>query len=330
MTISHIERLADTILSRIRRRPGRPVSIKSLSKSLKVGAEDFKAALTALKELGYKIRQRKDTVTFVAAADSLIDTEIGYQRATKVIGRRIRAYRSVKSTNDIAAQMAQGGEPEGTIVTAETQTRGRGRLGRVWHSPPGCGIYVSIILRPSFKPELAPGLAIMTALALAEAMTNFTEHDVKVKWPNDILIGGRKAAGILTELSAEKSKVEYVVVGVGINVNHRSEDFPPELQKIATSLRIANRRKASRISLLKKFLANFEKEYRRYQKGQLAASRKRVLRFSSLLGENVELRFGNKTVSGRVVDIDVTGALIIEKDSVRRPVTSGEVSVVKV
>ncbi|UCG62513.1 MAG: biotin--[acetyl-CoA-carboxylase] ligase [Candidatus Zixiibacteriota bacterium] len=329
MNNSHLEKLADTILSRIRRRPGRPVSIKSLSRSLKIEAGEIRAALTVLKTLGYKIRHRKETITFVAAPDSLIDTEIAYQLATKVIGRRIRAYRSVKSTNDIAAQMAQGGEPEGTIVTAEAQTAGRGRLGRVWHSPAGSGVYVSIILKPSFKPDLAPGLAIMTALALAEAMTVFTKGEVKIKWPNDILIGGRKAAGILTELSAEKNKVEHVIVGVGINVNHRSEDFPAELQKIATSLRIANRRKASRINLLKQFLRNFEKEYRRYQKGQLATSRKRVLRFSSLLGENVELRFGNKTVSGRVVDIDATGALIIEKDGIRRPVTSGEVSVVK-
>jgi BirA family biotin operon repressor/biotin-[acetyl-CoA-carboxylase] ligase len=324
-----IEKLADKLLLKIRRRQGRTVSLINLGKTLKAEPDELRSALILLKELGYKIRKQKNTIKFVAPADSLTDIEIGYQLKTRVIGRKIYAYRSVKSTNDIAAGMAQSGEPEGTIVTAEEQTRGRGRLGRSWHSPPGCGIYVSIILRPRFKPEMAPGLAVMTALALADTISAVSKGDIKIKWPNDILIGGRKVAGILTELSAEKKRVEYVVIGVGVNVNHKADDFPSELRSIATSLRIANRRKVGRVNLLKRLLENFEKEYRRYHKGQLAASRRKIRRYSSLLGSYVRLRFGNKTVEGIAVDIDHTGALIIEKDSHRRTITSGEVTVVK-
>ena len=152
---------------------------------------------------------------------------------------------------------------------------------------------------------------------------------MRIKWPNDILIGNKKVAGILTELSADRGKIDYVIIGVGINVNHKADDFPSELRPIATSIRTANRRKASRVGLLSQFLRNIEKEYGRYKKNQLASSRKRIRDYSSLIGRNVMLRFGNKTVEGKAVDIDATGALIIEKDGERRPVTSGEVTVVK-
>ena len=324
-----IEKLADDLLLKIRRRRGRPITLSSIRKALKVGQDDIDSALDTLKTLGYKIRRRKEAITFVAAADSLTEAEITYELKTKLIGKKIFAYRSVKSTNDIAAQLARSGEPEGTIVVSEQQTKGRGRLGRVWRSPPGCGIYVSIILKPRFKPEKAPGLAIMTALALADAVSSCCPGDVRIKWPNDILIGNRKVAGILTELSAERNKIDYVVIGIGINVNHKADDFPPELRPIATSIRTANRRKASRVGLLRQFLQNFEKEYRRYKKDQLASSRRRIRKYSSLLGRNVQLRFGNRTVEGTAVDVDATGALIIEKDGARRPVTSGEVTVVK-
>jgi BirA family biotin operon repressor/biotin-[acetyl-CoA-carboxylase] ligase len=323
------EQLADRLLSKIRRKPGRLISLSSLSKTLQAEPAQVLSALAHLKSLGYKIRRKKDSLTFVAAPDLLIDTEITYQLKSKLFGRKTFTYRSVKSTNDIAIQLAQAGETEGTIVTAEQQTKGRGRLGRAWHSPAGRGVYVSIILRPAFKPDRAPGIAVMTALALADAVADNCHAKVQIKWPNDLLINGRKAAGILTELSAEKNKVEYIVVGVGINVNHTVDDFPQELQPIATSLRIANRRKAARVDLLKTFLSNFEREYRRYQKEYLASSRKKIRKYSSLVGKEVRLRFGNKVIEGRAIDIDKDGALIVEKDGQRRAVTSGEVTVVK-
>lgn len=329
MVTPKTEMLADKLLSKIRRRRGRPNSIASLARSLRASPDEIGDALAVLKTLGYRIRRRKASVTFVSAPDSLIDTEIAYQLKTRVMGKKIYAYRSVKSTNDIAAELALAGEPEGTIVTAEQQTRGRGRLGRSWHSPFGCGIYVSIILKPRFKPEKAPGTAVMTSVALADAIAKFCPADVKIKWPNDVLLAGRKIAGILTELSAEKNRIDYVIIGVGINVNHRVEDFPAELRPIATSLRIIAKRKVRRTDLLQQFLRNMESEYRRYCKSQLAPSRRKIRRYSSLIGRTVRLSFGNRIVEGAAVDIDSTGALIIEKDGQRRQVTSGEVTVVR-
>ena len=167
-----------------------------------------------------------------------------------MIGHQVHAYQSVKSTNDIAVRLAESGAPDGTIVTAEQQTGGRGRFGRVWHSPSGCGVYLSVILRPTLHPEQAPGMSIMTALALAETLSEYLPGKIQIKWPNDVLISGKKTAGILTKLSADHKRISYVVIGVGININHRSENFPDELKPIATSVRIGLRRKCDRVALL--------------------------------------------------------------------------------
>lgn len=329
MTKQEVEELADRLLERMRRRPGRFTAVASLTKAMKATAEEVDNSLRFLKALGYKVRQKKGLIAFISAPDTLISTEIAYGLKTKMIGRRIYAYRSVRSTNDIAAELAQAGEPEGTIVTAEQQTKGRGRLGRSWHSPPGCGIYVSTILKPKFAPGKAPGLAIMTSVALADAVSKFCQAQVNIKWPNDILINGKKAAGILTELSAEKDKIDYVIVGVGVNVNHRADDFPAELRASATSLRLANRRKVKRVALFHQFLRNLESEYRRYCKSQLSASHAKIRRYSSLIGHPVRLSIGRKIEGGVVIDIDAAGALILEQDGQRRAVTSGEVTLVK-
>jgi BirA family biotin operon repressor/biotin-[acetyl-CoA-carboxylase] ligase len=251
---TRFENLADDILLTIRSRPGRMRTLASLMARFQIGAEDLSLALQQITDWGYRVKRDRKGVTFLDAPDLLTDTEIGYRLKTKCIGRTIHAYNSVHSTNDIAARLASEGAPEGTIVTSEIQTKGRGRLSRSWHSPPETGIYSSIILRPKFASEQAPGLSIMTALALADTIETYCPDQTKIKWPNDVLISGRKVAGILTELSAEGRRIEHVVIGVGINVNHRAEDFPEELRSIATSVRRVTRRKQSRVELFQKFL----------------------------------------------------------------------------
>ncbi|NOY88477.1 MAG: biotin--[acetyl-CoA-carboxylase] ligase, partial [FCB group bacterium] len=185
------------------------------------------------------------------------------------------------------------------------------------------------IIKPKLKPEDAPGISLMTALALADSIGKFSLEEVKIKWPNDIVIDGKKVAGILTELSAEKNKVNFIIVGVGINVNQKKSDFPDEIKKTATSLRRINKRKSNRIELLKLFLVNFEKEYERYQRYRLMTSRKKIRQYSSLLGHHIMLTRGKTIVEGKAVDINEKGALIIEKDKKLIPLSSGEVSVVK-
>ncbi len=323
------EQLADRILIHLRPHLKRRFEIKDLAKRFKAEISDFNTALRILNEWGYRFLQDKSKISFVSAPDILSATEIGHKLKTKFIGKVIHSFNTVKSTNDTARQLAEKGATEGTIVTAEKQTLGKGRLGRSWHSPEKMGIYVSIVLRPKFSPDKAPGLSIMSALAVAETLNEHSPKKVQIKWPNDILINGRKVSGVLTELSAEKNKINHVIVGIGINVKQSQIDFPPNFRAAATSLTCETGNEVSRVELLKQLLFCFEKEYLRYKKGQLAKSLPRIRKWSSLLNREVALRWNGATVTGRAVDIDLSGSLIIESAGNRMTVSSGEVTVVK-
>jgi BirA family biotin operon repressor/biotin-[acetyl-CoA-carboxylase] ligase len=245
---------------------------------------------------------------------------------TKVIGRKIYSYKSIQSTNIAANQLAVSGASEGTLVVAEHQTKGRGRLGRSWHSPVNVGLYCSIVLRPKIHPTLAPGISLIAAVAVADTIAACGNLDVKIKWPNDVLISGRKTAGILTDLSAELDRVNFVVVGIGINVNQKKADFPEELKKSATSIRMALKKEIRRVELLQRLLRNFEKEYMIFKKSGLDKSRKKILKYSSLLNIEVDLRIGRKAIRGRVIDIDRLGRLVMETPDGVNCFNAGEVT----
>ena len=324
-----LESLADDILLTIRSHPGRVRTIASLAGRFGVSEKKIIQALQQITEWKYRLKRDRKGVSYLDAPDLLTATEIGYKLKTKYLGQTIHAYHSVHSTNDIATRLAVEGAEEGTIVTSEIQTKGRGRLSRSWHSPPETGIYASIILRPDFASEQAPGLSIMTALALADTIEEYCPDKTKIKWPNDVLISGRKTAGILTELAAEGQRIEHVVIGVGINVNHRADDFPSELRSIATSVCRVTRRKHSRVELFQKFLVRLEKEYNNYKKQGLRTRHTRLRLYSSLIGHQVKLALGRKIIEGTALDIDADGSLILETDQGPITVSSGEVTVVK-
>ena len=329
MNRSLLEQLADRILLWVRSQPKRKVEIKDLSKKFKAEPPHVKAALRILNEWGYRFFQDKNKISFVSAPDILSTTEISHNLKTKFAGKVINSFNMVKSTNDIARQLAEKEAAEGTIITAEKQTLGKGRLGRSWYSPEKMGIYVSIILRPKFTPDKAPGLSIMSALAVAETLNEYAPKKIQIKWPNDVLINNRKVSGVLTELSAEKNKINYVIVGIGINVKQSENDFPSNLRATATSLQRETGKEISRVELLKLLLVNFEKEYLRYKRDQLAKSLPRIRKLSSLLNREVSLQWNGAAVSGTAVDIDQRGSLIIESNGDRMTVSSGEVTVVK-
>jgi len=320
---------ADRLLARIRRRPKHPYDAGRLVRSLDLTEAALVAAVDELRSWGYSVASEGKRIRFVGAPDVLSPTEIAFHLKSKRIGAVVHAYQAVKSTNDLAMQLARDGLPEGTIVVAEQQTKGRGRHQRAWYSPLGTGVYVSIILRPAFAPEQAPGLSLMTALALAETIEPLCPGRVQIKWPNDVLISGRKTAGILTELTAERDTIEHVVVGVGINVNQRREDFPAELLAGATSVRLAARRKQSRIAILTEFLRRFEREYARYGRRGLRSARPKLRAYSSLIGQTVGLALGPHEIRARVHDIGSDGALVIETSDGLTAVTSGEVQILK-
>jgi BirA family biotin operon repressor/biotin-[acetyl-CoA-carboxylase] ligase len=329
MNRTALEQLADKVLLAVRSKPKSKLEIQSLAKEFKAEISDLNAALRIIHQWGYQLTQDKSKISFISAPDVLSATEISNNLKSRLMGKVIHSFNTVKSTNDIAHQLAEKGATEGTIVTAEKQTLGKGRLGRSWHSPEKMGIYISIILRPKSTPDKAPGISVMSALAVAEVLKKYCPGKVRIKWPNDVLLDGRKVAGVLTELDAEKNKINHVVVGLGINVNQTAKEFPANIRLTATSVRIETGRETSRVGLLKETLQVFEKEYRQYRKSQLSKSLSRIRKFSSLLNQNVSIQSGSEIIAGKAVDIDKTGSLIMETESGRRVISSGEVTVIK-
>ncbi len=328
------------MLPAIRQRPRHFYNIARMAGKLKSTADQLVAAAGYLQEAGYRIKlQKKERLAFISAPDLLLAAEIKRGLKTRFIGKTVYSFRSVQSTNTIASRLADihavkgtlpaGPVPEGTIVVSESQTRGRGRLGRRWHSPPGTGIYVSIILYPQIEPARAPGLSLMTAISLADTFHSLDQLQVRIKWPNDCLINGRKVAGILTELSAEIGDLHHVIVGVGINANQKRGEFPGAVAKTATSVRAELKKEISRVELLQKFLKNFENDYMLFRKSGLKPLRKRILACSSLIGQNIKLERRGITISGKATDIDEDGNLVLETDQGLQRFNSGEVTVAK-
>jgi BirA family biotin operon repressor/biotin-[acetyl-CoA-carboxylase] ligase len=231
----------------------------------------------------------------------------------------------VGSTNDVALELGHAGAPHGTVVIAEEQTAARGRLGRSWHSEKASGIYVSVLLRPSLPPAAASMLTLVAGLAAREAVVEQTGHEPDLRWPNDLLLDGRKIAGILTEMHAEPDRIHFVVIGVGINVNH--ESFPAALAPLASSLRIETGRIHSRLELLLKLLLHLEGYYNRFMSEGSPAILEQFTRVSSYAcGKRVRIRTASETFTGTTDGLEPSGLLRIRRDGGGvEVVVSGEV-----
>lgn len=244
--------------------------------------------------------------------------------ATKFSGQEIVYFESVGSTNQVAKGLADKGAPEGTLVIAEEQTAGKGRLGRRWVAPAGTSLLFSLLFYPNLALEEVPRLTMVASLATSEAIESVTGLLVKFKWPNDILIQGKKAGGILTEVGVTGERLDYVVVGIGLNVNWNPSETP-ELAGKATSLSEEWGREVSRLDLLQRLLLHMEKGYLRLQEGylphQIFTSR------LANLGKKVEVALPGGKEEGFVEGVDVQGALLLRKgDGTRVRVTMGEVA----
>jgi len=232
---------------------------------------------------------------------------------------------TTSSTNDVARDLAEKGAPEGTIVIAEAQTKGRGRLGRTWHSPPGAGLYFSIVLRPRLDPSDLPKITLLAGTAVAESIEETTGLHPVIKWPNDLLLAGKKVAGILTELYGDIA-APYVILGIGINIHTRREEFLPELQETSTSLAMAGGQDISRADLMQAILTHLGRWYELFKKGAfqpiLDAWRKRCV----ISGARVRILSGERELEGIVVDVDLSGALLLRDQAGQiRRILSGEV-----
>lgn len=310
------------------REAGGYISGERMAERLGVTRAAIWKKIAALREQGYDIASApRSGYALRGAPDSLIEAEIRKDLDTSLIGRRVACYGAVDSTNLIAKELAREGAADGTVVVAESQGTGRGRLERRFFSPPGKGIWVSVLLRPSFLPQEAPKCTLMAAVAVARAMEKFGLR-AEIKWPNDILHDGKKLVGILTEMSAEMDRVNYIVVGIGINVNIAPEDFPADLREIATSLMQMKGEPLPRVAFLQELLRALDGLYADVQREGFAPVLAAWRTYAVTLGRPVRvIAAAGETFDGVAADIDGEGALLIDTASGRRRVLAGDVSI---
>jgi len=319
--------LADRFLTLLGDRIGGGVAVEDTESRLAVSAAQIRQLIELLGGWGYKVKEADGQLNLVEVGDFVNDFAIRHYLSTKILGQKIHSYQSIGSTNNTAWQLAEQGAPEGTLVVAERQTAGRGRLGRSWYSPPRVGLWFSLVLRPEVQPSQAPGISLLTALALSQTIQSNCGIEAKIKWPNDCQIAGKKVAGILTELSSELDRVNFVIVGVGLNVNQTKSDFPRALRGKATSLAVESKHVCHRAEILALFLKEFEHFYLQFKKSGIAPFIKEIERRMALLGQKVKLAVGKDIVTGKVAGLAENGALLLETKSGNYRAISGEVSV---
>ena len=309
---------------------GKFISGESMAGTLGISRTAVWKHIQKLREYGYKIfsRERRG-YKLEETPDLLLPDEIQSGLETKIIGREMVYQDEVNSTNHVAKALAYHGAADGTIVVAEEQTGGKGRLDRNFYSPRSRGIWFSVIMRPKFLPHDAPKCTLMAAVAVAEAMKRFNLK-AEIKWPNDIMFDGRKLVGILTEVTGEIGKITYIIVGIGINVNIDSEEFPEEIRAVAASLSEMNGGFVSRIEFLRAVLEEFDKLYREANEGGFGEILKLWRQYNITLGKNIRVISagdGGETFTGKAIDLDADGALIVETEQGLRTVYAGDVSI---
>jgi BirA family biotin operon repressor/biotin-[acetyl-CoA-carboxylase] ligase len=235
-------------------------------------------------------------------------------RVARRLAGKIHYFSVIDSTNRHARWLAEQGTPEGDVVVADSQTQGRGRLGRRWISPPRTNLYLSVILRPQLPPVHAPQVTLMAAVALAETIESFLSFSPVIKWPNDILVHGKKLAGILTESSCSANRVDFVILGIGVNINFSPDQMPLEIQERATSIFGVTKKKISRGVFLRRLIQDIERCYGELEESGFDTLAPRWEAYCGFKGQRVRVELLDQVLLGRVRGIDRDGALIIEGD----------------
>ena len=301
------------ILTALRANPA-GVSGAQLAEDLAISRAAIWARIEELRRAGYEIEAGPHFgYRLVSSPDALhADDLLARLGKTQVVGRDIRVFEETTSTNDVIEKLARDGVKEGVVVFAESQTKGRGRLGRKWTSPTRKGLWFSILLRPKLSPQETTQLTVASAIALRRAIKTVTGLAAEIKWPNDLLIGGKKVVGILTEMSAEVDRVRHVVLGIGVDVNQ--EEFPAELRKIATSLKAEAGTEISRAELATEILRELDFDYARICGGKFSAVADEWEAGCATIGKNVSVQMGARLVRGRAEALDDDGALLVRTE----------------
>ena len=304
------------------------VSGQELSEALGVSRTAVWKAVNALKDAGYEIESvRNRGYRLVSTPDVLLSEEIRSLLDTKWFGSSILYFDTIDSTNNEIKRQAEKGAAEGTLAIAEYQSAGRGRRGRNWESPAGSGIWMSFLIKPDISPDKASMVTLVAAMACAAAIREETGLNAMIKWPNDIVLDGRKATGILTEMSTEMESISYVVIGIGINAN--MTDFPEDIASTATSLAIQCGHMVVRSRIVALFGRYFEKYYETFIRDKSFAGLREE--YESMLvnkGAQVAVIMGDVTVRRKALGINDSGELVVEDESHNiETVRAGEVSV---
>ncbi len=284
--------------------------------------------IEGLREDGYVIEASPHLgYRLLGLPDTLVPAEIKWKLKTKVLGKEVISYKRCGSTNDIAYALAEKGLKEGSVIIAEEQEKGKGRHGRTWISPSKGGIYMSVILRPCITPNEIAKVTLLAAVAAAKAIRGTAGLLALIKWPNDILINGRKVCGILTEMKAEQDSVDFIVIGIGINVNTPAGKLPKGASSLKEEFRSAGKsREISRIELAKKLIEELDESYFLLKKEGAGAIMEEWKRLTGMLGSRVKVVLQNRTFEGLAHDIDTDGALVVRKDTgMLEKISSGDI-----
>ncbi len=295
--------------------PEEYLSGQKLSQQLNISRPAVWKHMKELEKDGYGIeaapRKGYKIITF---PDKVSTNTLSWGLKTKWLGQDMIHKPSVTSTQVIAHQEAQDGAAHGTVIVADEQTKGRGRLNRSWHSHKGDGVWMSIILRPKFEPHKSPQITLLAATVLAEVFKKYCGISPQIKWPNDLLTNGKKLSGILTELQAEQDQINYIVLGMGINVNHSVEQFPEEIMDQATSLKIETGENWEIHTLIQQILNTFEKRYEEFIEEGFSSVKLRWEAFGYRIGEHVAITTHQQEWNALIMGIEHDGALKVRDE----------------
>ena len=283
---------------------------EAISRKLNVSRAAVWKHVDNLRRHGYEIdASPRRGYRLAGRPDKLLAGELKPSLETQIIGKSIIHYEEVTSTADAARELAESGAPEGAVVVAESQTAGRGRLGRKWLTTPGTSIALSVVLYPPLPPAQAPLLSLAAGLAVATAVMATTGKEAGLKWPNDIYLGGRKVGGVLMEMAAELDRVKWVTAGIGLNVS--SDSSGTELKDSATSLAAETGSEVSRLNAAAALLSEFDRLYGLVLAGEMALISEGFRRLDMLNGQDIEVSDGDVVVSGAASGIDDSGRLLV-------------------
>jgi BirA family biotin operon repressor/biotin-[acetyl-CoA-carboxylase] ligase len=319
----------DDILKHLRSSRAGFVSGAQLAETLGVSRAAVWKHIKALERDGYGIEAVPSKgYRLLSTPDRIVASDLADRSGLRTIGRTIVHREEVASTNTLAMELAQQGAENGTVVIAESQTGGKGRLGRSWISPRG-NLYLSVILRPAVPVHKAPLVTLMGAVAVAAALHKHIGIAAGIKWPNDILVGGRKIAGLLTEMSAEPDRIRHIVLGIGVNVNMDLRELPPDVRRASSTVAAAAGKNIDRTGLLRELLAELDRWYQQFLKNEaqvLTAWQERNV----TLGNRVAVSGSGSRLEGVAHSIDADGRLILKMDDgALRTVAAGDVTLVK-